>query len=164
MNLTQDLLKELFYYVDGKLFNRVKRSKKTIVGEEAGSLPPKGYRQIMINGKMYRTHRLIYIFHNGEIADNLHIDHINRDKLDNNIENLRLVTRQENQWNRGAKGYCFSKLANKFQAYIKLNGKQTTLGLFDTAEEAKNAYLKAKKRLHIIQERTTKEEIAGVLE
>jgi hypothetical protein len=158
MTFTQDLLKELFYYVDGKLFNRIQRDSRALVGSEAGTLNGAGYRQIIISGKKYQSHRLIYIYHNGEIADGLHIDHIDRDKLNNNIENLRLVTPQENQWNRGAKGYYFHKPRNKFLAKIKLNGKDINLGYFDTAEEAKNAYLKAKKELHIIEERTTKKE------
>jgi len=153
MDITQELIKELFYYENGKLFNRFKRSGSALAGEEAGCLDTYGYGQIKINGKLYKTHRLIYMYHNGEITDNLHIDHIDRDKSNNNIENLRLVTRQENQWNRGDKGYCFHKRDNKFQASIKLNGKRIHLGYFDTAEEARAAYLEAKERLHIIQER-----------
>jgi hypothetical protein len=164
MTLTQDLLRELFCYREGKLFNRVQRHYKALVGEEAGGLKKTGYREIKINGKFYLSHRLIYMYHKGEITDGLHIDHIDRDKLNNNIENLRLVTHQENHFNRGAKGYYFNKRDNKFMAYIRINGELIYLGYFDTAEEAKNAYLKAKKRLHIIQERTTKKEIAGVLE
>jgi len=153
MKITQELIRELFFYEDGKLFNRTKRNKKTIIGKEAGTLHPNGYRRIMINRKKYQGHRLIYIYHNGEIVDGLHIDHIDRDKLNNNIENLRLVTIQENQWNREAKGYYFNKRENKFRAYISLNGKNIHLGYFNTAEEARAAYLEAKERLHIIQER-----------
>jgi hypothetical protein len=163
MSLTQNLLKELFYYVDGKLFNRIKRSSRALAGDEAGCLHKTGYRKIEINRKFYLSHRLIYMYHNGEIADGLHIDHIDRDKLNNNIENLRLVTHQENHFNTDAKGYYFNKLANKFMARIGINGKSVHLGLFDTEEEAGNAYLKAKEEFHTIEERTTKEEIAGVL-
>jgi hypothetical protein len=164
MNLTQDLIKELLFYKDGKLFNRIKRKGGALVGEEAGTLHRAGYRQIMISGERYLSHRLIYIYHRGEIIDNLHIDHIDRDRSNNNIENLRLVTRQENQWNRGAKGYYFNKARNKFQAQIKINGERIYLGLFNAEDNARNAYLKAKEELHIIEERTTKEEIVGVLE
>jgi hypothetical protein len=153
MEITQKLLRELFFYEEGKLFNRVQRSQNTKAGEEAGSLSNTGYRRIGINGKSYRTHRLIYIFHNGEIDNKLQIDHLDRDKLNNNIENLRLVTNQENDFNRNAKGYTLHKPANKFQAQIKLNGKQINLGLFNTTEEARDAYLEAKERLHIIEER-----------
>jgi hypothetical protein len=153
MEITQELIRKLFYYENGKLFNKTRRSQSTLIGEEAGSLHRTGYRQIAINRKLYQTHRLIYIFHNGEIADGLYTDHIDRDKSNNNIENLRLVTNQENGFNRGAKGYCFHKRDNKFQAQIRLNGKDTYLGSFNTAEEARAIYLEAKKELHIIQER-----------
>lgn len=162
MSLTQDLLRELFCYREGKLFNRVQRHSRALVGEEAGYLNTTGYRQIEINGKRDYSHRLIYIFHNGEIDDGLHIDHIDRDKLNNNIENLRLVTHQENHFNRSAKGHYFHKARNKFMAYIMVHRKKIHLGYFDTEKEANCAYLKAKKELHIIEERTTKKEIAGV--
>jgi len=153
MSLTQDLLKELFYYADGKLFNKTQRSIRIKVGEEAGTLLTNGYRAIGINRKIHRSHKLIYIYHNGEIADGLYVDHIDRVRSNNNIENLRLVTQQENCFNTGAKGYTLHKPNNKFQARINLNGQKISLGYFDTAEEAKNAYLKAKKELHIIKER-----------
>jgi hypothetical protein len=153
MDITQELIKELFHYEDGKLFNKTKRSRKIRIGDEAGSLQADGYRRIRINGKRYMTHRMIYMFHSGEITDNLHIDHVDKDKSNNNIENLRLVTKQENGFNTDAKGYTLHKPSNKFMAQIKLNGKQINLGYFDTAEEARAAYLEAKERLHIIQER-----------
>jgi hypothetical protein len=153
MKITQDLIKELFYYEDGKLFNKTKTAKRIKIGEESGCLNGGGYRHIMINGKNYQAHRLIYIFHNGEITDNLQIDHINKNRSNNNIENLRLVTKQENDFNRSAKGYYFHKPSNKFMAKITLNGKQTHLGSFSTAEEARDAYLEAKKKFHIIEER-----------
>jgi hypothetical protein len=153
MKITQDLLKELFYYENGKLFNRTQRSSNALVREEAGNLQADGYRKIMISGKAYLSHRLIYMFHNGEIADKLHIDHFDRNKLNNSIENLRLVTHQENLFNTNAKGYTFSKAKNKFQAQIRLNHKLFYLGLFDTEDEARKAYLEAKKELHIIKKK-----------
>jgi hypothetical protein len=157
MEITQDLIRELFFYEEGKLFHRTQRNNNIKVGEEAGCLRTNGYKAIGINRKQYFSHRLIYIYHNGEITDGLHIDHFDRNRLNNNIENLRLVTRQENQFNRGAKGYSFRKAINKFEARIKLNGKQMHLGLFDTTEEAETAYLKAKNEFHTIKERITNE-------
>jgi len=152
MDITQDLIRELFYYEDGKLFNRAKRGKAK-VGEEAGSLKQTGYRRIEINKKQYYSHRLIYIYHNGEINNKLHIGHIDRDKSNNSIENLRLATQQEIRFNYNAKGYYFHKLSNKFMAQIMANGKQISLGYFSTEEDARATYLEAKKELHIIQER-----------
>jgi len=151
--ITQELLKELFYYREGKLFNRFKRHGKALADEEAGTLDKTGYRHIMIKRKWYLSHRLIYIYHNGEIADGLHIDHIDKTRLNNNIENLRLVTHQENLFNTNAKGYYFNKANNKFLAQIRLNGKSVHLGYFSTEEDARNAYLVAKKELHIIEKR-----------
>jgi hypothetical protein len=153
VEITQKLLKEMFFYKEGKLFNKTKRAKKTIIGSEAGALQSTGYRVIRINRKLYKAHRLIYIFHHGEIPDGLYIDHIDRQRLNNSIENLRLVTRQENGFNRSVKGYCFNKARNKFHAQINLNGKKIYLGLFETAKEARAAYLKAKKELHKIEEK-----------
>lgn len=79
------------------------------------------------------------------------LDHINSIRNDNRIENLRSVTRSQNQWNRKtAKGYYFNKVARKFYAYIRINGKKTYLGLFNTEEEAHKAYLAAKQIYHVI--------------
>ena len=79
------------------------------------------------------------------------IDHINGIRDDNRIINLRSVTRQQNQWNRKtAKGYYLDKKTNKFNSQIYLNRKRIRLGYFDTEEEARNAYLKAKEKYHII--------------
>jgi len=153
MGITQDLLKELFLYKEGKLFNKTKRRYNALTGEEAGCLQNTGYRAISVKGKLYLSHRLVYIYHNGEIADDLHIDHIDRTRSNNNIENLRLVTRQENQWNLPGKGFHLHKPNNKFRAQIRVSGKRIHLGLFDTAEEARKAYLEAKKEFHKIKER-----------
>jgi hypothetical protein len=79
------------------------------------------------------------------------IDHINGIRDDNRIINLRSVTRQQNQWNRKtAKGYYLDKKTNKFNSQIYLNRKRIRLGYFDTEEEARNAYVNAKEKYHII--------------
>lgn len=84
-------------------------------------------------------------------------DHINGDKLDNRVENLRGVNRSENTQNqrkptrRNTSGYLgvgFEQQTKKFRAVIGVNGKYTTLGRFDTAEAAHAAYVDAKRRLH----------------
>jgi hypothetical protein len=78
------------------------------------------------------------------------IDHINGIKYDNRINNLRYVTKQQNSFNTNAKGYCWSKKSKKWVSYICINYKQIYLGLYNTEEEARQAYLNAKEKYHII--------------
>tara|TARA_R110000823_G_scaffold301875_1_gene422957 strand:- start:70 stop:537 length:468 start_codon:yes stop_codon:yes gene_type:complete len=100
--------------------------------------------------KCYPVHRLVaYAFLNLDIENKKQfIDHKNRDKLDNQVSNLRVVSNQQNQFNTNAKGY--HKRGNKYRAKIQINGKQIQLGLFDTEVEARNAYLQGKLIHHII--------------
>ena len=101
-----------------------------------------------INGKrpVIWMHRMIM-----NTPDGMETDHIDRNGLNNQRDNLRIVTNQQNQFNKNAKGYCFHKLTQKFQAQIRLNGKKIHLGLFETEFEAHAAYLKAKKIHHVIK-------------
>jgi len=116
-----------------------------------------GYKRVYI-GKMYLAHRVIYYLHNQDwdIDDSRRdnsIDHIDGNKQNNSIENLRVVTHSQNQWNRyhtKCKGYYWDKSNKKFQAYIYVNSKNIHLGRFHLAEDARNAYLDAKKIYHII--------------
>jgi len=107
---------------------------------------------LLKNGKQktFSVHRLLYSAFVGDIPDKMFIDHIDRDKLNNKLSNLRLVTNQQNQFNRDPRGYYWDKGAKKWRAYIKLNGKLIYLGNFDTEAEARAAYLQAKDKLHII--------------
>jgi hypothetical protein len=83
------------------------------------------------------------------------IDHINNNKLDNNINNLRCATLKENQMNRqinsnntsNYKGISFFKPSNKWRAQIKINGKMKHLGLFDKIEDAVNCRVKKAEKL-----------------
>jgi hypothetical protein len=113
-----------------------------------------GYTIITINGRGWLYHRVIYYIHNPEwniydVSCNNQIDHIDRDKTNNNISNLRVVTAGENQWNRNGKGYTWSKLHSKWLAQIQTHHKHMYLGLFDTKEEASTAYINAKKIWHV---------------
>ena len=118
-----------------------------------------GYRQVMINYKLYKYHRVVYWIHNPEwdIDDNCRdnsIDHIDRDKSNNNIENLRLVTHKHNMWNRDCKGYCIDKSRGKYKSEICVNGKRKSLGYFENEDDARNAYLNAKAIHHRIPQAT----------
>ena len=123
--------------------------------EKKCKLTNKRYKSLQLchegKTKDYSIHRIIAFAYLGLDIENPKkvIDHINRDKLDNQVSNLRLVSQQENQFNRNAKGY--TKNGNKYQAKIRINGKKTYLGSFDTEEEASNSYQQAKLIHHIIK-------------
>lgn len=115
-------------------------------------------KRILVEGKrkwkQYRMHRYIWQNTYGDIPNKMQIDHINGNRLDNRKENLRLVTNQENQWNQTkAKGYHFHPVAKKWLAQIGVNRQIIDLGLFDKEEDARKAYLEAKKIYHTIPER-----------
>ena len=148
--ITQEHLKSLFDYKDGNLILKVTipKSRKR-PGECMGSLKRTGYIEITIKKKKYLAHRLVYIWHFGDIQDNLQIDHINRIRNDNRIENLRVVTNQQNKFNKtNTKGYTYNKKNKKFQARITINGKEKNLGYFNNEDEAHTAYLNAKEKVH----------------
>ena len=113
----------------------------------------------MINYKLYKYHRVVYWIHNPEwdIDDNCRdnsIDHIDRNPLNNSIENLRVTTHSQNMWNQDCKGYSFNKSSGKYCAQIVVNGKHKHLGLFVSEDEARQAYLNAKAIHHHIPQAT----------
>ena len=110
------------------------------------------YKILSINRKNYLVHRVIAYLFLGLDIDNPKqiIDHIDRNPSNNKIENLRIVSYSQNQWNVGAKGYDFRKDKNKWRARIKKDEKEIHLGHFDTEEEARQAYLDAKKIYHVL--------------
>ena len=114
-----------------------------------------GYKVINLNKKQFMLHRIIgYLFLGLEIYNlNLYIDHIDKNRCNNNLNNLRIVTHQENDFNRTAKGYSFCKQTNKWRASIKYGNIQKTIGRYNTPEEARQAYLDAKEIYHIILEK-----------
>ena len=144
-------------YESGKVWMwREKRGNQTLKNadwREAKGCLKKGYRCVQINKKKYKYHRVVYFIHHQEwdihdsSTDNS-IDHIDRDKLNNNIENLRVVTNQQNMWNINAKGFTFNKANGKYQAQIGVDGKKKYLGYFVNEEDARNAYLNAKAEYH----------------
>jgi hypothetical protein len=124
-------------------------------GKPAGSISDQGYRTIMIGGRNYRAHRLAWLFVYGEWPD-FEIDHINRDRLDNRIENLRLAGRKENMRNTkrrtdntsGVKGVYWSRQRNKWIAQIHVAGKHIHLGVYTCKEKARKAYEIAAENIH----------------
>lgn len=86
----------------------------------------------------------------GRDMDFIELDHDNRNKSDNRISNLRILTRSEQLQNRNSKGYYYDKLTGKYLSRINYNGKDIFLGRFNTEVEAREAYINAKKKYHNI--------------
>ena len=125
---------ELFEYRDGHIYNKVRRGTTGLIGKEAGTKRKDGYRQVKVNGKYKQSHIVIWEMHNGKVPKGLELDHINRNRGDDRIENLRAVTRSVNQHNKGGLGVCIDKRAKArpYMAYIKNNQKHKTIGAYGT--------------------------------
>ena len=141
--VTQELVRKMFEYRDGKLVRRITRSQRNKVGDEAGTLEKSGYKRFSIDGKHYRVHRIVWLYHYGEFPDG-QIDHINHDRTDNRIENLEMKSNLANARNQrvrknntsGALGVTWFKRDKKWRAAIQVLSKNIHLGYFDTIEEA----------------------------
>lgn len=113
----------------------------------AGTLDAKGYRRISVDSKVYLAHRLAWFYVNGEWPPS-ELDHINRQRDDNRIANLRKANRTINTQNTnlrkdsqtGYRGVGWHKASNKWRARIQVNGKMLELGYFDNVEAAARAY------------------------
>lgn len=148
--LTQEYLQSILdYNKDTGIFTWLKfrASNKVKPGDIAGTVNKRKYRYISINNKDYKAHRLAWLYVYGTWPKN-NIDHINGDPSDNRIENLRDVTQVVNAKNmimhRNGKllGTSFHKPTNKWRSFIMLNKKFKHLGLYNTQQEAHEAYLR----------------------
>ena len=119
----------------------------------AGSLSSSGYVSIMLFGKNYRANRLAWYYYYG-VWPTLEIDHINLNKADNSIDNLREATRSQNKQNtknffsnkEGFRGVYAS--GKKFKTSIKINGIAIYLGTYTTKEKASLVYENKAKEVH----------------
>lgn len=158
--LTQERLKELLDYdpETGVFVWKINKGRIK-AGTPTGYRHSGGYLRIKINYVHYFAHRLAWLYMYGYWPKH-EIDHINRIRNDNRINNLRAVTRQENRLNTsksvantsGYVGVTWHKQNRYWAAQITIRGKHMHLGGFDTPEEAHLVYAKAKEELHIIGE------------
>ncbi len=139
---------------DGLLRWKIKRTRAW-PGKVFGSVHNTGYVTGLIYDRSYLCHRLAWALHYGEQPPTC-IDHVDGDKTNNRISNLRGCTVSQNLQNvpvsknsvSGRKGVCWNKAQQKWQASIKIDGKLTYLGLFDDLDAAGNAYVIAARELH----------------
>jgi hypothetical protein len=147
-------LNELFDYKDGNLYWKKTFNKKIKIGSKAGTSNSLGYLQVSINKKKYLIHRIIFAMHKGFFPK--FVDHINHNRSDNCIENLREATISQNHYNikkpitntTGFKNVYFYPLKNKYQVKIIVNKISKSFGYYKelelaslVAQEARNKYL-----------------------
>lgn len=156
---TQSRIKELLNYdADSGVFTWLSNRSNVKAGAVAGCLSLNGYILIRIDKKLCLAHRLAWIYFYGDAGTPGLIDHINGNKTDNRIANLRPATKVTNGQNRrraqannvssGLLGVAYIAHTRKFTAYINAGGKRKYLGLFRNKEDAHNAYLSAKRQMH----------------
>lgn len=152
--LCQQKLKEvLSYNPDTGIFLWLIDRPRASAGAEAGYITGNGYMRVQIARKSYALHRLVFLYTYGAMPSD-EVDHINRNRQDNRLVNLRLVTKRQNLRNKsayrnsalGLVGVC--QRGSRFRAYINREGKRVNLGTFDTSEQASQAYFDAKRLLH----------------
>lgn len=144
-----NLLRSVFRY-DPATGHLYKRGQDT----PSGRLATKGYRQVFALGKRHMAHRLVWLYFNDEWPPG-QLDHINRNKDDNRIENLRVVTNQQNQenvalWSNNRSGFRGVSISASgvFRADIRVDGKTIHLGTFRSAEDAALARMAAEREYY----------------
>ena len=150
--LTAEYLNTLFEYRGGALYRRLSRGPQH-AGGRAGTTTKKGYIRIRVDGKFYMEHRLVFFMHHGRWPDVT--DHINGDRSDNRIGNLRECTHMQNAYNAKGKGerdlpkgVHYHKSRKKYVAYVSHNGKRTNVGEYEDAATAIAAVATKRAELH----------------
>lgn len=142
ITLTQSYLQSIFRYEDGKLYWNVKKFKVKN-GSLAGCFYKDAYVKIRLDKKLYLAHRLIFMMFHGYLPRE--IDHINTNKHDNRIENLRPATKIQNQQNirisksntSGVKGVTWNKHHQKYFVRCSVDGTRIHLGYYKELDDAK---------------------------
>jgi hypothetical protein len=140
--ISQEYLREIFNYKDGEFYWK-NHKYKALNNKKVGGINGMGYHQLTINSKLYATHRLIFLFHYNFLPKT--IDHIDGNKLNNKIENLREATLSQNQQNTkkhkdntsGVKGITWHKFNKRWQVQMTVNGKNKYFGAYKDIDYAK---------------------------
>lgn len=160
LDIRKEAMTLLDYEPENGLFRwKVERNShagKVRPGMVAGT-PAYGYVAIKVSGRLWRAHRLAWLFMTGELpAKGLEIDHINGHRADNRWANLRAVTRSQNNYNlgisklnvSGTKGVSWVAERGQWLARITVDGRKIHLGQFDNKDSAIAARKEGERRYH----------------
>jgi hypothetical protein len=151
--ISHDYVLSAFYYQDGNLVRKTGRVNE--IGQIAGSVhKASGYIHVKINTKAHKAHRLVFLYHYGYLPEC--VDHIDGDKANNRIENLRAATKEENCQNQkvrstnksGCKGVKWNSVSKKWQVGICKNYKNIHLGMYEDLELASLVAIEATELIH----------------
>lgn len=155
--MNEELIKRLLRYDPETGFLHWREDRRRCKsGSVAGNIHKgSGYIRVEVDGKGMSAHRVAWFLHHGQWPVD-QIDHINKDKTDNRIENLREATNGQNRANtrssskHGLKGVAFKPWLKDrpWEARITASKRVLSLGCYPTKEEAHKAYCDAAKRLH----------------
>lgn len=147
----EDAVSDLRYDKDTGLLWWAKSGSGRDLSKPVGTVTNQGYRQTTLAGKQKKVHHVVWFIHKGVWPENL--DHINKDKLDNRIENLREGASVNNH-NRemplprsGLRGAHWDKKKNKYRSSIMIEGKTLSLGYFRCPTAAHLAYTRKKEEI-----------------
>ena len=150
--MDKELIAQTFEYVNGNLYwKTASKNKQHLIGKLAGSIHKTGYRHITWLGKVNKEHRLIFMLHHGYMPKE--IDHINGNRADNRIENLREVTRSQNQFNKapqantsGVRNVSWHKKAKAWIVRLTMKNKTVFCQYFKDFELAELVALEAREK------------------
>jgi len=153
--ITTERLRELFDYLPetGELVRKVTTSHNALAGSVAGTKVG-GRVFVGVDGKKYRAHRLIWMWHGHDLPDRL--DHRNREPMHNRIQNLRPCTNEQNGWNAklskantsGVKGVSWNSLSSNWRVRIRVSGRNISVGCFGDFELAELVSIEARAKFH----------------
>ena len=152
--LTKEYLHQIFEYRDGHLYYKEKTGQRKNIGDRVGFISKTGYFATSIKKRPYLVHRLIFLMFYGYLPKQ--IDHINNDRADNKIDNLRAADNTKNQWNvkirkdnkSGYKNVCWIERDNRYKVEITVNKNKIYLGYYADAELADLVAHEARDKYH----------------
>ena len=151
-----DIIKLSVAYDNGNLIWIGQDSGKRKKGKIIGTKGNHGYLSCLINKKLYLNHRIVYALYHGHLPEpKMTVDHIDGNKLNNKIENLRLATYSQNLSNKvsynntsGAKGVVWNPQNENWRVRINYKKKAYEIGSFECFEKAVEACKNARNLIH----------------